>query len=430
LGFTPSQTSFSATLTTLKGIAIHEGDEQEVFMRCAPIDGGFILDQTNVDWTAIKVTQDGTEIVKQPEKKFIRSGTSAALPDPIDGDFSRLWNHVNIPEYYRSLVIAYILESWRSTTPYAILELCGEQGSAKSTTHERIRQIIDPNRVPLRAAPKDVQDIFVGAANNHLASFENMSNLPEKMQDALCTLSTGGGFATRKLYSDSDESVIQVKRPVIINSISAVASRSDLIDRVIHLDLPRIEGHRLAEDMEFEFNRDLPSILGGLFTIFTNTLRALPKIHIDNLPRMADFVLLGEAMHQAMGIGKPFKELFLENRTESLRRSLDSSPIAIAIQSYIKEHNLFTGTYKELKVLLDREYYQKGEGWPKSPRGLSEILKRSAPALREIGIEIVFHGHSRDGAHISIHKLILSEIDDHNRHIVTSQQIPRPPVTM
>jgi hypothetical protein len=37
LGFTPSETAFTAALSTLKGFAIHEGDEQETYLRCAPI---------------------------------------------------------------------------------------------------------------------------------------------------------------------------------------------------------------------------------------------------------------------------------------------------------------------------------------------------------------------------------------------------------
>ncbi len=38
-------------------------------------------------------------------------------------------------EEYRSLVVALMLELWRPQIPHVILELCGEQGSAKSTTH-------------------------------------------------------------------------------------------------------------------------------------------------------------------------------------------------------------------------------------------------------------------------------------------------------
>lgn len=421
LGFSPSPTVFSTTLTTLKGFAVHEGEEHQIYLRCAPIDGGFLIDQTNDNWTVIKVTTMGWEVIDQPERKFIRSSTATALPDPVGGDFSLFWDHVNIPPEYQTLVVTFMLESWRSHTPYVILELCGEQGSAKSTTHTRIRQLSDPNRVPLRTAPKDIQDIYVSAANNHQASFENMSNLSGKMQDALCTLSTGGGFSARKLYSDSDESVIEVKRPVIINGISPVATRPDLIDRVIHIDLPKIKNRKTEDNLEKEFDKDLPYILGGLLTILSKSVEVLPGISIENLPRMADFALLGEAVHKALDINKSFNEVFLENRTESLRRSLESSPVAMAVQELVNARNKFDGTIKQLKATLDEDFHQKGEGWPRSAKGLSEALKRTAPALREIGICIEFLGHRRDGSHISISPFIVSEYNDHKAHTVTNR---------
>ena len=413
LGFTPSPTAITAALTTLKGYAIHEGKEEEVFLRCAPIQDGYLIDQTNDRWTAIKVTATGSEIIQFPEIKFIRSNTATALPDPVEGDISLLWEHVNIPAEFQTLIITFILDSWRPQTPYPVLELCGEQGSAKSTTHACIRQLSDPNRVPLRTAPKNSQDIFVSASNNHQASFENMSNLSGKMQDALCTLSTGGGFATRKLYSDSDESVIEVKRPVIINGISPVATRPDLIDRLIHIDLPKINCYKPAEYLEQAFISDLPQVFGGLLNLFSLALIYLPDINIDKPPRMADFVLLGEAVHKAMNIDKSFMDVFMKNRGDSLRRSIESSPVALAVKELIDIRKNYHGTFKQLKVTLDQSHRQDGEGWPKSPKGLADALRRSAPALRETGIEIEFLGHQRDGSYVSIRKGLETEHIDH-----------------
>ncbi len=136
---------------------------------------------------------------------------------------------------------------------------------------------------------------------------------------------------------------------------------------------------------------------------------------------MADFALLGEALHKALQINKSFNEVFLENRTESLRRSLESSPVAMAVQELTNVRKEYSSTIKQLKATLDGSYHQQGEGWPRSPKGLSEALRRTAPALREIGIEIEFLGHQRDGAHISIKRFFLSKNNDHNDHTVTDQ---------
>jgi hypothetical protein len=61
-------------------------------------------------------------------------------------------------------------------------------------------------------------------------------------------LAAGGGFATRVLYTNAEESVIDVKRPCIINGISAVGTRPDLIDRIIHLDLPELGSYIAKKD--------------------------------------------------------------------------------------------------------------------------------------------------------------------------------------
>jgi hypothetical protein len=39
------------------------------------------------------------------------------------------------------------------------------------------------------------------------------------MSDSLCRLATGGGFATRQLYKDLDETLIEAIRPIILTGI-------------------------------------------------------------------------------------------------------------------------------------------------------------------------------------------------------------------
>ena len=101
-------------------------------------------------------------------------------------------------------------------------------------------------RVPLRAAPKSVEDLFVSAGANWLASFNNLSHLSGSSQDALCSLATGGGYASRTLYQNQGETVFEAKRPVVLNGITPVVTQQDLTDRVIHLELPPLERY-LAE---------------------------------------------------------------------------------------------------------------------------------------------------------------------------------------
>jgi len=395
LEFSLSDAVAKQVITTLKGIAKYEGKQREVYLRCAPCEDGYIVDLTNEHWQAVKVTANGWHIIDSPEVKFIRSSTSTELPIPENtGDLNKLWKHTNIPTSKKLLVLACLLETFRPDTPYVVMVITGGQGSAKSSTHKRLRQITDPNSVPLRVAPNKKEDVFVSAANNHQASFENMSNLSSSMQDALCTIATGGGFAARKLYSDSDESVIEVKRPVIINGIENPVTRPDLIDRSIVLTLPKIEEVERKRDavLEKEYLKDVPAIFTGLLNLFSATLKELPGINIDRPPRMIDFSYLGEAMCKAIGNNISFNDLYKENRTESLMHSMDSSPAILAVMEFLPktDRREFKGTLKELKEILDKSHRQDGEGWPNSPKGLGNILRRMTAALNSAGIEVEF----------------------------------------
>ena len=86
------------------------------------------------------------------------------------------------------------------------------------------------------------------------------------MSDALCRLATGGGFSTRRLYSDDEEVVFDAKRPILLTGIEEVATRSDLLDRAIQVFLPPIAENQRRDEASFrdEFNQDRPLILGAL----------------------------------------------------------------------------------------------------------------------------------------------------------------------
>jgi hypothetical protein len=142
------------------------------------------------------------------------------------------------------LAVAWILATLRDYGPYPILALAGEHGSAKSSFSSILRLLCDPNTAPLRALPREDRDLFIAASNGHVLSFDNISGLPAWISDTLCRLATGGGFATRTLYSDQDETLFDSSRPIILNGIEDIVTRPDLADRSLFLTLEPIFGRR------------------------------------------------------------------------------------------------------------------------------------------------------------------------------------------
>jgi hypothetical protein len=125
---------------------------------------------------------------------------------------------------------------------------------------------VDPQEAALRAEPKDVEALMVGAKGSWMLAFDNLSRIPTWLSDALCRLSTGGGLGKRELYSDSEEHVLEAQRPVILTGIGFGILRDDLADRVAMVNLVRLEdGERRPEREIWEaFARAHPQALGAL----------------------------------------------------------------------------------------------------------------------------------------------------------------------
>ena len=419
-GVAASDTAFKSATVALSGIALHEGPEERVWLRAAQWQNGYIIDLGDSTRRVVEVLPTGWRILDQSPVKFLLPNSMAALPTPIPGgDYSQLWKFANIPTEARPLVTAWHIEAFRPNTPHPVLCLCGRQGCAKSSTQKRLRRLIDPNAVNLRASPKSVEDVFVSAGVNWVASFENISHLSPTMQDALCTLATGGGFAARTLFTNAEETIIEAKRPIVINSIPPVVTAQDLMDRVIHVELPQLESYLEEEVVEADFEAAAPSIFGGLLDLMTLTLAKIPSVnwHTRDI-RMIDFVRLGEAMMTSMDKGQgDFTKAYGDNRRDSVARGLEASPVALAIRDMVDDNKdkapVFKGTMKHLLLNLGQFKPDSEPAWPKSPKGLGDAIRRQIPALASIGIDIVINKPGREGVTVEIRH---RELGEHREH--------------
>ena len=388
----PNDAALKVALSTLRGQAQFEGDECEVFTRIAKTDTGYWLDLCNDAWEAVQITATGWAVMAGAGVPlFTRSPSMRPLPMPQSGDrLDELWPLVNVPTEDRLMIVAWLIECLRPDTPHVVLELIGEQGSAKSSSQRFLRRLIDPNQADLRGAPKSVEDVWIAARNSHMVSLENLSHLAPAYQDALCMLATGGGYSTRTYYTNAEETILELRKPIVLNGIAVIVTAQDLLDRTVHIDLPAIQSRALLGDIESRFDSAQPKLIGALLDLFVKTLAKLPSVQIDpeDRPRMADFATLGEAVFQVHGKDKGvFLSHYNAMRKEGVVRTIDASPVGAALTTYLHATNCaFEGKLSELLKLLER-YRPSGEAWPQSAKGLGDALRRLAPALRLIGYE-------------------------------------------
>ena len=169
---------------------------------------------------------------------------------------------------------------------------------------------------------------MIAANNGYVLAFDNLSGLPHWLSDALCRLATGGSFVVRQLYTDDEEILFDATRPILLNGIEEVVSRPDLGDRAIFLTLaPIAETNRRSEaELWREFGIERPRILGALLDALVHGLRAFGSVHLNQLPRMADFALWTSACEPALWPAGTFARAYAANRRAALK--LIPSPLA------------------------------------------------------------------------------------------------------
>jgi hypothetical protein len=406
----PNNDAMQSALGIIEAKAHFDAPERAVHLRVAGLDQKLYLDLADAEWRAVEIDADGWRIINDPPARFRRAAGMQPLPVPVGGgslaELRRLINVRNEQDFV--LITAWLLAALRDRGPYPVLPLTGEQGSAKSSLAVLLRSLTDPNTAPLRTLPRDERDLFIAATNGHVVVIDNVSSLPPWLSDALCRLSTGGGFATRELYTNTDEVLLEAMRPIILTGIDDVATRGDLADRSMPVRLDPIpEEHRRPErEISAEFEMAKPRILGALLDAVAHGLGHLATTQLDRLPRMADFAIWATACEGALGKSGAFLGAYSENRAEMDEAVIEADLVATAVRSLMADRSTWTGTAKELLpklvAIAGEPAAKTTKNWPGTPRALSGRLRRVAPSLRRAGISIVFEERQAKGRPITI----------------------------
>ncbi len=385
---------------TLSGIAEFDGKEVETFVRIAEQDGEIWVDLADEKWRAVRVTAEGWKIVSNPPIRFVRSDGMLPLPSPAeDGKLAELRGFLNLESDADWILLqAWLVACFQPTGPYPLLALYGEQGSAKSTASRMLRALVDPHKVAIRSSPSDERDLAISASRSWLLCYDNLSHVREWLSDALCRLSTGGGFATRKLYSDDEETMFNLQRPVVLNGISELSKRSDLLDRTLAVTLPAISSkkRKTEEDLWSGFDAARPRILGAILTAVSTAIRNKPNVRFEEKPRMADFAVFAVAAEDALDCDPGGVVAALEaNGTSASETAISHSVIGETLIEFLEKQNGFEGTTTDLFKRLDalevktNGRHRMPKGWPSRPNNLSAQLNRLVTDLRKLGWEVV-----------------------------------------
>ena len=154
------------------------------------------------------------------------------------GSVAELFDLINVPDSrWASACPRLACEHASTVATYAAARAACEQ-EAPNRRRRACWAVIDPHRAGLRIRPKDEETVMV-ATKRWVVAMTTYRRCPVAV-DGLCCLSARASYTARTKYSDASETVMRAQRPVLLTSIGDIASRSDLLDRMIVLTLPTI----------------------------------------------------------------------------------------------------------------------------------------------------------------------------------------------
>ncbi|MDP8207905.1 MAG: hypothetical protein P9L92_14655 [Candidatus Electryonea clarkiae] len=394
-----------------------KGEVIDIFVRVGWTEDAVYIDMVDEASSFIEITAISINVYSNKECPvvFRRRTGQLPLPKPKFGKsiklLKRFLNYSDKDDF--KLLVGWLLGCF-SKGPYAHLALHGTHGSAKSCTAKYLCDVIDPNIKRFRPFPKKHHEIAIAARSNYILTFDNMSTLYREQSDTLCRLSTGDDFGKRTLYTDFDESTLHLRRPAVINGIEDLAINGDLLERSIVMNLPEIssDDRKDENEMNKEFKRLHPFILGAFLKGIQSALHNISTTELSVAPRLIDFVKFVEAGSEAFNWKQDsFSMAFIDNQDGSAQIELDASPVGQALWQMMdkiqeKGTGCWVGTATELLEELILYRTEKVKKWPGSANHLSSQLRRLSPVLRKNGIIVNF---SRDNKG---HKLIDLEWED------------------
>jgi hypothetical protein len=389
-GAVPSQSALADAMTVLEGVA-QTSDPRIPHLRTARHGDSVVIDLATADGRCIIVGPDGWHRAARSPVLFRRSGAMKPLPEPAsDGDgLAKLRALLNTDEDGFRLLVAWLVAAFIPDLPHPILTFRGEQGTGKSYSAKMVIGLIDPSGAPKRTAPRDIKAWATQAFNSWALCLDNVSLIPDWLSDALCRAVTGDGIVDRALYTDDDVVVLEFRRVLAMTTIDAGALAGDLAERLLTIELHLIPDSKRREEGELDaaYADAHAAILASLFDLLAQVLKVLPDVQLTERPRMADFARVLAAVDQVQGWTT--LDTYKSTARDAVADVLDGEPFAQAVVDLVDQAGE-EGVTLTASELLERVPTpdRLPKKWPKDPTRAGGQLKRLAPALRTIGIEV------------------------------------------
>lgn len=271
------------------------------------------------------------------------------------------------------------------------------------------KELLDPSKGGISMPIRNVEDAVVLLNQTWVFANDNISKINDELSDLLCVTATGSESSKRKLYSDSEISVLSVKNPIYVTGINVEAYKSDLLSRVLlfKTDVFAEEGKLGDEEIRAKFNDLKPYLLGAMFDTLAKAIRIKKELtHRTNF-RMVDFSLWGSACAEALGYGADnFEKAIINSVEQRAYDAIYSLSAGRALLEYLEDHGDYHGTVTDLFKKLKEDYKTEWhEPIAQSPASLGKKLRELENSLSIVGVHIDFSSRTGSERRIIIKRI-------------------------
>lgn len=377
---------------------------------------GIWVDLADVGGHYVHVTASNVSIAKACPVSFYRPAGTGAMPVPriiakpeeCMAVLTDYWRFLVIDDENRAAVFAFLMSAMRpmehpktgALTRYTVALFTGEHGSGKSSRQMFVRRTMDPREPASMRIPDKLDDLTIYCEQSAAVSLDNQSGLSGSMSDALCRIATGDGNIKRSLYCTRDIAIFRGSRPILVNGITDVITRDDLLDRSLVIRVSKPEVNATDDELEQKFHELAPDVFGALLFCMSEALSAEATTPVDSSIRMLQAARWAASSEVSAGFDSgSVEQAYLRAREEALALASDD-PFVMAILAVVAPGTTWKGTMTELTKLVVAHAEERdsdtGKATKKLPRdfptttaAVRSAFNRKQPALRQLGVEIV-----------------------------------------
>lgn len=376
--------------------------DRKIFLRMGVDDDARYIDLHSEPRRYVRFNADRWDVVDEVPVAFVSGLGQLPMREPrkgvnLIGGLNKLRNLLNIDQRQWRVVLVLLINYLMADQDHPVLVATGEPESSKSTLCEILKIVLDPNSMTLGHAPRTSQDLFIRVKSQWLPILDNLTHVDQDVMDSVCQICTGGAFACRTLYTNTDQTVITVRSPLLINGVNNPVPRPDVARRTVLLHLnpvTKLKENKNKETLKKIAAEELPDILGALLDLAVNVLRMQAEKTITS-PKgvsIVDYGTIGLAVERLLGWPPhAFAQAYSIARATLVRGALDeflvADPLLAYLEAFKSAGSIEVPTTRLLTELTNMTFggEKPPRMWPATPAAFGKVIPMIAPSLRAIG---------------------------------------------